>query len=108
MAETTPSIIKCIRCTFRGPQTAFPRSSALKYLKTCITCLAKGATKRAQEARDTEEDENKENHSPSQGQISKGKSRAINQPPTLSSVIPSSSVKQIETEHVIWWQQKLE
>ncbi|KAF8225471.1 hypothetical protein L208DRAFT_1408453 [Tricholoma matsutake] len=50
-------LIKCLRCSFRGAQTDFPRKPNLQYLKTCATCNTK-QNESAGKKRATKENEN--------------------------------------------------
>ncbi|KAF8218537.1 hypothetical protein L208DRAFT_255588 [Tricholoma matsutake] len=50
-------LIKCLRCSFRGAQTDFPRKLNLQYLKTCTTYNTK-QNKSAGKKRATKENEN--------------------------------------------------
>lgn len=59
---------KCVRCSYRGPETSFPRSGNLKYKKNCATCLAKAAKRKAEKkGQQDESDSDKENTQPGQG-----------------------------------------
>lgn len=45
---------KCLRCSFRGPETSFPRAANMKYKKTCATCLAKATAAKKSQRDDSE------------------------------------------------------
>lgn len=46
------TVVKCSRCSYRGPQSTFPQKANLSYLKTCFVCKEKEATRRDEKRSD--------------------------------------------------------
>lgn len=59
--SSTETLVRCSRCTFRGPQSVFPRKTNLQYLKTCSNCTEKLAQEREEKRQARGGDKDKEN-----------------------------------------------
>ena len=72
-------LVKCMRCSFHGKQTDFPRKSNLQYLKTCAPCTQKRNDKAAEKQKPGGDKEN----APPPKRRALGRDKTAEGPPTI-------------------------
>jgi len=78
-------VIKCLRCSFKGPESSYPRKRNMKFSKTCMKCLGITNGKAAERRAEKHQHTNKENVEDTTGssECQKGK-RVVKHPLTLT------------------------